>query len=275
MTDALAAVLGLPKGMSVPHSGAVELPDGRSVFVKHGDKGNIAAEVNGLRWLGEVEELAVPAVVAHADGALATELIRTGRPTPEAADALGRSLASLHDAPCSAFGAPWPGFIGPLPQDNDAAGEGWTEFYWARRVEPFLRRAYDGGTIGDEGLRAVSQVCEHLPQLAGPAESPSRIHGDLWSGNVVWGQDGKAWVVDPAAHGGHRETDLAMLNLFGCPYLDRVIAAYQEVHPLADGWRRRIPLHQLHPLLVHAVLFGSSYGRQATEAAQTLLARAR
>src|SRR5690606_10579825 len=51
----------------------------------------------------------------------------------------------------------------------------------------------------------------------------------------------------------------AMLALFGAPYLERILGAYQEEWPLADGWRERVPLHQLHPLLVHVVLFGGVY----------------
>ncbi len=106
--------------------------------------------------------------------------------------------------------------------------------------------------------------------LAGPAEPPARLHGDLWSGNVLWAADG-VWLIDPAAHGGHRETDLAMLALFGLPHLDRVLAAYAEAAPLADGWRDRVPLHQLFPLVVHATLFGGGYGAQAAAAARAAL----
>jgi fructosamine-3-kinase len=90
----------------------------------------------------------------------------------------------------------------------------------------------------------------------------------LWSGNVLWGADGRAWLIDPAAHGGHRETDLAMLRLFGCPHLERVLAAYQETVPLAGGWMERVGLHQLFPLLVHTVLFGRGYAEQAVAAAR-------
>jgi fructosamine-3-kinase len=110
-----------------------------------------------------------------------------------------------------------------------------------------------------------------IGDLAGPAEPPSRIHGDCWSGNVLW-SGGRGWLIDPAAHGGHRETDLAMLALFGAPFLDRILAAYQEVAPLAAGWRARVPLHQLHPLLVHACLFGAGYAGPVAEAARAALA---
>ncbi|MET9734371.1 fructosamine kinase family protein [Streptomyces sp. NPDC006458] len=82
-----------------------------------------------------------------------------------------------------------------------------------------------------------------------------------------------AWIIDPAAHGGHRETDLAMLRLFGCPYLDDVLEAYREAAPLAPGWAERVGLHQLFPLLVHTVLFGRGYAEQALAVARSALAR--
>ena len=106
-----------------------------------------------------------------------------------------------------------------------------------------------------------------LPELSGPPEPPARLHGDLWSGNVFAGADGRPWLIDPAAYGGHREVDLAMLRLFGGPS-PRTVAAYEEVRPLADGHERRVPLWQLFPLLVHAVLFGGGYGASAVQAAR-------
>ena len=148
--------------------------------------------------------------------------------------------------------------------------ESWPEFYATHRVEPYLQRAVDSGVLGPQDGKVIRSVCERLDELAGPAEPPARLHGDLWSGNVHWG-DGVAWAIDPAAHGGHRETDLAMLQLFGCPHLDRILAAYQEVSPLAEGWRQRVGLHQLFPLLVHAVLFGGGYAGQALAAARSAL----
>ena len=245
--------------------------DGDAVYVKRrpdAPVGFFDAEAQGLRWLAEAATVAVPEVVAVDDGSITVGLVPRGRPTERGADGFGRRLADLHAAGAAAFGAPWAGFIGPLPMDNDPA-DGWVGFYAERRVLPFVRAARDRQAVGPDGVAVIEGVVGRLAELAGPSgeEPPSRIHGDLWSGNVLWDPDGRAWVIDPAAHGGHRETDLAMLALFGAPHLDRMVAAYHEHRPLADGWADRVALHQLHPLLVHAVLFGESYGRQAVAAA--------
>ncbi len=117
----------------------------------------------------------------------------------------------------------------------------------------------------------MEAVCERIEELAGPEEPPARLHGDLWGGNVLADDAGRAWLIDPSAHGGHREMDLAMLRLFGNPGGERVFAAYEEAAPLADGAAERVELWQLQPLLVHAVLFGGSYGAAAERAARRYL----
>ena len=131
-----------------------------------------------------------------------------------------------------------------------------------RRVLPYLKLARDRGAITDADAAAVEGVVGRLTELI-PDEAPARLHGDLWNGNCLWGQDLAIHVIDPAAHGGHREADLAMLHLFGLTHLPRVMAAYDEVHPLAEGWEHRLGLHQLFPLLVHACMFGGGYGARA------------
>lgn len=257
-------------------TGAV-LGDGTEVMVKRGSgPGAAPAEAAGLRWLSEAAAVPVPAVRGDDQWWLITERVPAGRPTPEAAVRFGRGLAALHAAGAPAFGAPPPGgpedaYIGLAPMRN-AVGREWPRWYAEHRVLPYLRRAVDQGALRIAEAGPVERVCERLPELAGPAEPPARLHGDLWNGNVVWGADGRAWLIDPAAHGGHRETDLAMLRLFGCPYLDRVLDAYGEAAPLADGWADRVPLHQLFPLLVHTVLFGRGYAGQVVGAARAALA---
>ncbi|MER7011465.1 fructosamine kinase family protein [Saccharopolyspora sp. NPDC000359] len=256
---------------------AVRLDDGTAVFAKTAPEtmpGAIAAEAASLAWLAEPGVVAVPEVLGHSERWLVTAHIAESAPTAAAAERLGRGLAELHATGAPAFGAPPPGgpadaWIGLAPMRNDPEPD-WPTFYAAHRIEPYLRRAVDDGTLSASDSAVISRVCADIDRLAGPAEAPARLHGDLWSGNVHWAAD-QAWLIDPAAHGGHRETDLAMLHLFGCPHLERVVAAYQEVHPLAADWRDRIPLHQLFPLLVHAVLFGSGYAAQAVRAARAAL----
>ena len=230
-----------------------------------------AAEANGLRWLAEADAVPVPEVLAVGPEALVISMIPPGPATPEAAFGFGTDLARLHAAGADGFGAPWPGFIASLPLDNTPDAADWPQWYAHRRLLPFLTRAVDAGALRPEDARLVEEVVERIGSLAGPAEPPSRIHGDCWAGNVLW-SGGRGWLIDPAAHGGHRETDLAMLALFGAPGLDRILAGYNDTVRLAAGWRSRIPLHQLHPLLVHACLFGASYREEVRSAARAALA---
>ena len=108
-----------------------------------------------------------------------------------------------------------------------------------RRVLPYLKLARDRGSISETDAAAVEAVVGKLTGLL-PDEAPARLHGDLWNGNCLWGQDLAIHVIDPAAHGGHRELDLAMLHLFGLTHLPRVMAAYDEAQPLAEGWEDRL-----------------------------------
>ncbi|MER7871607.1 fructosamine kinase family protein [Streptomyces cellulosae] len=253
------------------------LDDGRTVVVKRAEEAEAArAEAAGLRWLAEAGTPPVPRVHGREGAWLVLDRVTEGRPDRDAALRFGRELAGLHAAGAPAFGAPPPGgpveaFIGLAPMRN-VTGDDWPAWYAEHRVLPYLRRAVDAGTVDAAEAAVVERVCARLPELAGPAEPPARLHGDLWSGNVLWGADGRVHVIDPAAHGGHRETDLAMLALFGCPLLDAVLEGYQEVAPLAEGWRERVGVHQLFPLLVHAVLFGRGYAGQALAAARSALA---
>lgn len=248
------------------------LDDGQVTFVKAAgeDAGPLRAEALGLRWLAEPGAAPVPAVLGFGDSLLAVSWLAAATPTASAAERAGAALAHLHAAGADRFGAPWPGFIASLPLPA-GPGDSWPEWYATQRVLPFVRLAVDAGTLTAADARVVEGAAARFAAVGGPAEPPSRIHGDLWSGNVLW-SGGRGWLIDPAAQGGHRETDLAMLALFGAPYLDRIMGAYQEVAPLAPGWRQRVPLHQLHPLLVHVCLFGASYRTPTLDAAHAVLA---
>ncbi|MGB3438778.1 MAG: fructosamine kinase family protein [Actinophytocola sp.] len=267
---------------TVPLGGAyrLRLEDGTEVVAKrHDHESGVLAEAAGLRWLADAVAgtdsagFRCPLVVTHDAEWLVIDAVPTGSASVAAAESFGRGLAALHRSGAGGFGAPPPGgpadaWIGLAPMRNET-GPDWPRWYAEHRILRYLRTAVDQGVLHDHG--PIEAVCERIGELAGPAEPPARLHGDLWSGNVLWGADGHVWLIDPAAHGGHRETDLAMLHLFGCPHLERIVAAYDEADPLADGWRVRIALHQLFPLLVHTVLFGGGYGAQAVAAARAAL----
>ena len=265
-------------GGDICTSTRLRLSNGTSALMKTRPQAPAAffrREAAGLRWLAETTGaggVATPEVLAAEEDCLVLSWVEPGRPTGEAAETFGRALATTHAAGADAFGSPdgQDGFIGVLPLPGRSAPS-WPEFYATRRVLPYLKLASDRGHMDPADVQAVEDVVRRIVDLAGPEQPPARLHGDLWSGNVVWGVDQRGVLIDPAAHGGHRETDLAMLALFGLPHLQRVFDAYHEQHPLADGWDERQPLHQLFPLLVHASMFGGRYGSLAGDAARKLL----
>ncbi len=251
----------------------LRLSDGRSALMKtraHAPEGFFEAEARGLRWLAEPGVAEIAEVLGVQADCLILGWVEPGRPNPEAAAEVGRMLARLHASGAAEFGADADGFIGSLPLPNKPAPT-WPEFFAVRRILPYLRLGTDRGQLDPADAASVEAVVRRIVDLAGPPEPPARLHGDLWSGNLVWSTERHGVLLDPSAYGGHRETDLAMLALFGLPQQARVLAAYTEEFPLADGWEERQPLHQLFPLLVHAALFGGRYGAMAGDAARKFL----
>lgn len=245
-------------------------------FVKRGAAASdfFACEAAGLGWLSDVDG-GVPCarVLRWDDTSLTLQRLVSTAPTRDAAVEFGRRLAITHDAGAAAFGAApdgWTGtgYFGPLSKPMPMSlvpHARWGEFYAAERLVPMLERAAQ--LLDADGRNLVGQVISRC--AAGDFDDddqPARLHGDLWSGNVMWTSEGVV-LIDPAAHGGHRETDLAMLALFGCPHVTEVYRGYQSVHPLRPGWQDRFALHQLYPLLAHVALFGSGYAGQTAAAA--------
>lgn len=224
-----------------------------------------AWEVAGLDWLRVDGGAAVVEVDAVDANDLVLQRISSVAPTASDAEAFGRPLARTHAAGASAYG------VGPDGWDGDGfqgpaddllslpllPHESWGAMYADLRLVPLLDRAPSLRTATESLLQRLRSG-----EFDETCSAPARLHGDLWSGNVLWTADG-AVLIDPAAHGGHPESDLAALALFGAPHLDRILASYNEVASLADGWRDRVPMMQLHLVLLHAVLFGGGYVGQA------------
>ncbi|HMR48329.1 MAG TPA: fructosamine kinase family protein [Arachnia sp.] len=258
-------------------------------FTKAGT--NPRGEASGLAWLAEAERdggARVAKVIGVSDRRLEIEFIVEAPPSPEGARAFGRALAHTHAAGAGWWGCPPGGWAGPAhvgnsrtplvldPQDAPAS---WGEFYVEHRIEAFARRLRDRSVIDGAQAAVFDRLASRLqdgdldhpqPQLVQAAGHPvARVHGDMWAGNVLYdGSPTGAALIDPMAHGGHAETDLATLSVFGFPYLEWVYEGYDEESPLAPGWRDRIPLHQLGIVIMHADLFGGGYVRSALSLAR-------
>ncbi|AXK46473.1 fructosamine kinase [Brachybacterium saurashtrense] len=256
-----------------------------SDFVKtasNAPKGYLAAEAAGLRWLAEPGAAAVVEVLEEGKEELRLARLESTTPTPEAARAFGAALARLHDAGAPGFG--WspadPAFFGPAedPFPVSTAVEAEFATYWAEeRLRPLADKVTR--TLGAEGHDTVDEAIDLIADgafdgVSGQgAEEPARVHGDLWSGNLVWTAEG-ATLIDPAAHGGHRLEDLAMLSLFDAPHLEEIFEGYTEEHPLPGDWEQDLPAHLLFGLLAHVHLFGEAYVDQTIGTAEAIIARA-
>jgi fructosamine-3-kinase len=277
LEQAVATAVGRPvralqpvPGGDINNAYRAEFENGAPAFVKtrpDAPPGEYASEAAGLRWLAEPGGLGTPDVLGVSDELLALSWLDDGPGGDEAA--LGRGLALVHAAGADSFGATPGGTplrLGPLTLSNEPLPD-WPSFYAGRRLRPLVGPARDRGALSQAGAVAVERVCDRLAgDLGGPPEPPARLHGDLWSGNVLW-SGGRPFLIDPAAYGGHREVDLAMLRLFGAPG-PRLLAAYEDVARLAAGHEDRVGLWQLFPLLVHAVLFGGGYGSSVERTAR-------
>lgn len=291
--------VALTVGGDINDAYRAELADGGSVFVKTSEAaapGMFTDEAAGLAWLGEPESgLSTPEVIGVVDDGddaassmprlLALRWVDRGPLDAAGEERLGRGLAKIHAAGAPAFGATpvlnLDGTLNPvrhgrspmrfnelaLPNDPCAT---WAEFYAERRIRPLVRACRDRGELNAADVETFQRLCARMPHLAGPDEPPARIHGDLWSGNVMAGADGSVHLIDPVAHGGHRELDLALLTVFGGPGR-RCFDAYAEVAPLAEGHAEREALWQLGMILLHVYLFGGGYRGQALAIANAYL----
>lgn len=245
-------------------------------------RGFFAAEAAGLAWLAEPDVVPVVKVIDHDQHSLRLERIEETSPNARSATEFGRQLARLHDSGAPAFGwAPAePAWFGPLdsPFEVDVAScDSFTDFWVNMRLRPLASAI--GDQLSTDEKDTITSAIESIASgafegISGQGtEAPARVHGDLWSGNLMWTPDGCA-LIDPAAHGGHRLEDLALLALFGTPFLEEIFAGYETEHPLPEGWRGDVPVHNFFALLAHVKLFGQDFLGQTLRTASAIIDRA-
>lgn len=223
--------------------------------------GMFEAEARGLQILKQSGEIYVPEVLAtgkQEDKAyILMEYISSTLPHNDFWEDFGRSMAYLHKHSQTYFGLDFNNYIGSLPQNNEPMGDG-LAFFIEKRLRVQAGLAYYQGHIDRDLLDQLSRFYDLLPDLLPISEKPALLHGDLWSGNFLVNELGKATLIDPATYYGWREAELAFTRLFG-GFESRFYEAYQEVYPLEKDFEKRVEIYNLYPLLVHLNLFGSSY----------------
>lgn len=228
--------------------------------------GMFSAEADGLAILEKAGCIKVPKVLHIAETGvfafLLLEYIDGAATVLNFWQIFGRNLARLHRHTSSDFGLDHNNYIGSLKQTNHK-NPSWIEFLILERLQPLVKLAYDSGLLDGQDAGRMEILYKKLPEIL-PVEPPSLIHGDLWSGNYMVGNDGNPCIIDPAVYYGHREMDIAMSMLFG-GFSPEFYRAYNEEYPMEKGWEKRVELNQLYPLLVHVNLFGEGYNRQVRQ----------
>ena len=252
----------------------VNLSTDEKVFVKTNSVKNakfFLTESVGLYALGSTGKIGVPKTlgtgidVQKGFSFLLLEYIESAPRIKTYWETFGHELAELHRAKCSSFikclddnviyGFLEDNFIGATLQKNLPKAK-WVDFYRECRLLPQIRMAER--YLDSVMRKKLIYLLDHLDSYLREPELPSILHGDLWSGNVLCGNDGKAWILDPATYIGDFETDLAMTQLFGS-FPSTFYAAYNEINPIDKGYLERRDLYHLYHLLNHLNLFGRMY----------------
>lgn len=254
---------------------ALTLNTGDKIFMKANAKNNAAfftAEAAGLTAIASTKAISTPKILCTGtdDGEdvgysfLLLEYIKSSGKIKTYWETFAQELAAMHKADVSkvasgdagrAFGFFQDNFIGARPQKNTPSAS-WISFFREQRLAPQFKAADSYFTKEDRAK--ITKLLDNLDRFLIEPEQPSLLHGDLWSGNVMCGSDGKAMLIDPACYIGHREADLAMTELFG-GFPQSFYDAYKEAFPLQPGYEERRDLYNLYQLLNHLNLFGPTY----------------
>lgn len=259
--QSLGAVTGIhPVGGGCINNGArIVTASGRSFFLKtnaHCPPDMFAREAEGLEALAVADGPRVPRVFLIGADFLLIEDLRPARQSVHYWSEMGRQLALLHAHTSPQFGFSHDNYIGSTPQPNPWTDDG-LAFFAQHRLMFQAELAGRQHLLSSGEVQQVERLSARLQEYI-PPQPASLIHGDLWSGNLLTDENGAPALIDPAAHYGWAEADLAMMTLFGAPP-EAFFRAYTEARPLPTGWRARFPLYNLYHLLNHLNLFGQGY----------------
>jgi protein-ribulosamine 3-kinase len=217
-------------------------------------------ESRGLGQLSGTRLIRVPKVIycgiLAGQQLLVLEWIGEGLRTKKFWEKFGEQLASLHRVSNTFFGLDDDNYMGALSQSNQP-GTSWCDFLISQRLEPQLELAQSNHLIEGRDAKLFENLYKKLGEIF-PAEAPSLLHGDLWSGNFLCDEKSMPVLIDPALYFGHRSMDLGMTTLFG-GFDKSFYEAYHFYFPLDSNHLEQWEVSRLYPLLIHLNLFGKSY----------------
>lgn len=219
----------------------------------------LSAEAQMLDYLKTYSNLPVPNVIRKLENILITEFIKNnGQGKEDAEIDAAVKLASLHRIREEQFGFATDTTIGIFKQPNKQ-NDSWIDFFKRERVLEFANRSFEEGKLPDTLYDRVIGFCDEFDKYLIEPESPSLLHGDVWSGNVLIHDGIVTGFIDPAIYYGHHEMDLAfvmMFQTFDAPFFQK----YGELYTIEDGFfEERADIYNLYPYLVHARAFGKNY----------------
>lgn len=211
-----------------------------------------------LCFLQESSPVPVPRVLFVSPGLLVMDFVESGPQGVEYDQLAATQLVSLHSAPQPFFGFYQDTLIGSLEQPNPRS-EKWVPFFRDYRLLYMCRLAFERGRLGASEMRRVENLASQLERVIEEPEFPSLVHGDLWGGNVISGEQGFAALIDPAIYFAHYEVEIAFTTMFQT-FSEQFYREYEKHLPLGEEfWQKRIHVYLLYPVLVHVALFGGGY----------------
>lgn len=235
---------------------------GRELVAKFDDAqtGGLLTEARMLDELDALDDIPSPQVIARAQDCLIMTYVPSiaHKESSAATVDAAHKVAALHARTSPRYGYAYDTLIGSLPQTNTWS-EDWIAFFGEHRLLPLARRCVDQKRFSPQTASKLEALITKLPDYLGSPHAPGLIHGDLWGGNLIWGEDRVAGFIDPALYYADPEVEIAFSTMFQT-FSQTFYDAYNELRPLSSNfWKERLPIYNLYPLLVHVSIYGGGY----------------